>query len=183
MSRNFLEILHFCQRHFSCPEGKKSKLQSFAQFGNLLLLELLCIFVSKKMARIGEGRFEAKDRARWRSLEAEKWAGEEEGSWWKSQTSGEKSKVQRLTDCSPEPCSNREVLEKVESDWSWILARTKVSRPRTKVNPPGWRRNPQDLQAETLWDGIPAHRFQFKNLNIPLCSFKGKRCVRWPWQE
>ena len=86
MSRNFLEILHFCQRHFSCPEGKKSKLQSFAQFGNLLLLELLCIFVSKKMARIGEGRFEAKDRARWRSLEAEKWAGEEEGSWWKSQT-------------------------------------------------------------------------------------------------
>ena len=55
-----------------CPEGKKSKSQCIAQFGNLALLKSLCIFVSKKMARIGEGRFEAKDRARWRSLEAEK---------------------------------------------------------------------------------------------------------------
>ena len=55
-----------------CPEGKKSKSQCIAQFGNLALLKSLCIFVSKKMARIGEGRFEAKDRARWRNLEAEK---------------------------------------------------------------------------------------------------------------
>ena len=35
---------------------------------------VLCIYVFliTRMARIGEGRFEAKDRARWRSLEAEK---------------------------------------------------------------------------------------------------------------